>query len=87
MIRTINRSHTKAGPGRYHGQCRLIVDQGGNVLGVREPQRKFPVAQLGGNWQGLKYLSYREHDALTRERLALDSPARRIDGSIDPYLA
>jgi len=65
-IRTIERSHTKAGPGRYHGQCKLIADIEGNVLGARSPTRRLPAARQGGNWKGVEYLSYAEHDRLKR---------------------
>lgn len=65
---------TKRGPGRRHFQG--------------ASQRRFPVAAHGGNWQGQPYISYREHDHLTRVRLATvdNAPARRIDDSIDEYL-
>lgn len=62
-----SRSHTKSGPGRSHGQCRLIVDPtNGDHLGVRSPVSKHPLAVDGGNWQGKEYLSYREHDRINR---------------------
>ena len=65
-----NRSHTKSGPGRYHGSCQLIVDpSNGKVLGVHKPQQRLAPAIHGGNWQGKKYLSYREHDVQARARL------------------
>lgn len=62
-----NRSHTKSGPGRYHGQGAMTVHEG--VRYVKPSQPRFPVAVHGGNWKGVKYLSYREHDELTRARL------------------
>lgn len=45
----------------------VYIDQLGRQ--VRESKRRFPVAIHGGNWKGVKYLSYREHDELTRARL------------------
>lgn len=61
------RSHTKKGPGRQHGQCRLIVDPtNGNHLGVMKPQQRLAPAIYGGNWQGVEYFTLREHDYITR---------------------
>lgn len=43
---------TKSGPGRVH---------------IEGPsKRRFPVAGNGGNWQGVEYVSYREHDRIKR---------------------
>lgn len=66
-----SRSHTKSGPGRYHGQGAIFTHAGKRY--VTPSERRFPVAIHGGNWKGAQYLSYREHDALTRERLAVQS--------------
>lgn len=64
------RSHTKSGPGRTHGQCKLIADPTtGQHLGVTKPQPRLALAVLGGNWKGKQYLSYREHDAHMRASL------------------
>lgn len=40
-----------------------------DVRYARPSQPRFPVAIHGGNWKGVKYLSYREHDELMRARL------------------
>lgn len=61
------RSHTKSGPGRTHGQCRLIADPTtGEHLGVTTPQQRLAPAAYGGNWKGKEYLSARESDMLVR---------------------
>jgi hypothetical protein len=62
---------------------------------VKSPESRLPVAAHGGNWKGVKYLSYREEDELTLARLESSQatnefhpdPPRRIDGEIDPYLS
>lgn len=60
MSNRSERSHTKAGPGRYHGQGALITHEDKRY--VRQSRRRFPVAIHGGNWQGVPYNSYRELD-------------------------
>jgi len=80
------RSHTKKGPGRTHGQCTLIVDPtDGKHLGVRAPVRRHAMAAFGGNWQGQEYLSYREHDMLTRltDSRWMEGPNRVTDGPMN----
>jgi hypothetical protein len=85
QTRTINRSHTKSGPGRTHGQCKLIVDpQNGNVLGVRSPSPTRSTANYGGNWQGKEYLTYREHDLVTR--LTFSGPNQMHRGEAEAHV-
>jgi len=60
-----SRSHTKSGPGRYHGQGAMFITPDGERV-VRKSKRRFPVALQGGNWQGMSYISYAQHDAIKR---------------------
>ncbi len=63
-----SRSHTKTGPGRYHGEGKLYtaVDK---TRFVKQPERRFAVAIRGGSWKGKPYITYREHDRFVRQRL------------------
>lgn len=68
-----NRSHTKSGPGRYHGQGTLANVSSNpaqpKFINLGSSQR-LPVAAHGGNWKGKEYLSYREHDQEMRYAMA-----------------
>jgi hypothetical protein len=69
--RTTNRSHTKAGPGRTHGQCKLIIDPtSGDIVGVRKTSIRRAPTVFGGHWKGAPYLSYAEHDRCVRAGMA-----------------
>jgi hypothetical protein len=46
-----------------------------NVRYVKPSQPRLPVAAHGGNWKGVQYLSYREHDEQVRARIAVWSRA------------
>lgn len=51
-------------------------------IGKARIQRLAP-ANFGGNWKGTEYLSYREHDLLTR--LTRLGPAHIVEPGIDVY--
>lgn len=81
MTRRTSRSHTKSGPGRYHGTGLMIVTPDGDRI-VRAP-RGLRIASYGGNWKGAEYLSYREHDRVNRlcgapERLSRAEAIERV---------
>lgn len=61
-------TYTKSGPGRKHK--------------ARKPRRRLAPAQYGGNWKGIEYLTYREHDRVNRlmrdERLTRDEALQVI---------
>lgn len=78
-----SRSHTKKGPGRYHGQGAMITIRPllTDIRIVKPAQRRFPIAQRGGNWQGLEYLTMAEHDRIQSFRL--DCRAKGIEVSYD----
>lgn len=69
--RRASRSHTKSGPGRYHGQCGMFVFNERRI--VKNPQQRLAPAITGGSWKGLEYLTLAEHDRCTRA--ALNAPA------------
>lgn len=72
MSKRSSRSHTKAGPGRYHGSGVMFVHPMTDERGrPKQPGRRSPVAIHGGNWKGKEYLSYREHDLARRRNLLL----------------
>lgn len=56
--RAVNAHARKAGPGRMPPNK------------VQGP-RRLETRTKGGNWQGVVYLSYAEHDAATRRRLPM----------------
>jgi hypothetical protein len=58
------RSHTKSGPGRFHGEGRLFFLEGGATV-VREPAKRLRGTRFGGNWKGAPYLSQYESDHIT----------------------
>jgi hypothetical protein len=50
----------------------------GNAVEVIDSRRSdFPPAAPGGNWQGVPYLSYAEHDRCVRTTFGLESRKSR----------
>lgn len=68
------RSHTKSGPGRYAGRGKMVTIRPmfTDIRIVKDAQQRLAPAIVGGNWQGVEYLSYAEHDQATRATMALD---------------
>ena len=61
-LSSVRNGQTKAGSGRsHHG---------------RKPRQRLRPAVHGGSWQGRDYLTYVEHDAITRSYLAMPSIPR-----------
>lgn len=62
------RHHTKKGPGRYHGGGRMFVVRPllTDIRLVKRPEQRLRPAIEGGNWKGLEYLTYCEHDRIKR---------------------
>lgn len=64
-----NRTYSKRGPGRFHGQGKLtIIDNKTRI--VKAPVVRLESAKLGGNWKGKEYFTYQESDEVTRLQLA-----------------
>ena len=65
------RSHTKKGPGRYAGRGKMVTIRPmfTDIRIVKDPQQRLAPAIVGGNWQGVEYLSYAEHDRCVRARM------------------
>mgnify|MGYP001590734952 FL=1 len=58
----MHAGQTKRGPGRKHYEGK--------------PNQRRKPAVHGGNWQGLEYLTYMEHDAVTRSYFSMPSIPR-----------
>jgi hypothetical protein len=79
MIDARYRNHTKKGPGRYHGQGKLIVVRPflTDVYLTKQPERRLKPAIHGGNHVGAEYLTYAEHDECTRHTFNAKSKASK----------
>lgn len=67
---SLEANHTKSGPGRKHSQCLLRFDAGSQQHFKRKPAQRLAPANLGGNWKGKEYFSYREADRIRLLQLA-----------------
>lgn len=76
------RSHTKSGPGRFHGEGRLFFIEGQKRAVVRESQQRLRTARFGGNWKGLPYFSFAETDSIFRVMQEQDMTRKEAEAHV-----